>query len=40
MTSFAAAMEYAEDHYDANEGFNWWYLEIAIDAVMTEEEGI
>lgn len=39
MTSFAAAMEYAEDHYDANEGFNWWHLEMAIDAVMPEEEG-
>ncbi len=32
-----AAIEYAEDHHDANEGFNWWHLEQAIDGVMPEE---
>ena len=35
----AAAMEYAEDHHDANEGFNWWHLEMAIDTVLLEGEG-
>ena len=35
----AAAMEYAEDHHDANEGFNWWHLEMAIDAVLLEKGG-
>lgn len=35
----AAAMEYAEDHHDANEGFNWWHLEQAIDAIMPEDGG-
>ncbi|MBK0098928.1 hypothetical protein IBT49_23310 [Erwinia sp. S63] len=34
-----AAMEYAEDHHDANEGFNWWHLEMAIDAVLLEKGG-
>ncbi|PIF06863.1 hypothetical protein BX596_5163 [Enterobacteriaceae bacterium JKS000233] len=34
----AAAMEYAEDHHDANEGFNWWHLEQAIEAAMLQEE--
>lgn len=32
-------MEYAEDHHDANEGFNWWHLEMAIDAVLLEKGG-
>jgi hypothetical protein len=36
----AAAMEYAEDHHDANEGFNWWHLEMAIDTVLLEGGGI
>lgn len=35
----AAAMECAEDHHDANERFNWWHLEQAIEAVMQEDDG-
>lgn len=34
-----AAMEYAEDHHDANEGFNWRHLEQSIEAVMQEDDG-
>lgn len=36
----ASAMEYAEVHHDAKEGFNWWHLEMAIDAVLPEKEDI
>ncbi|MBK0126210.1 hypothetical protein IAE30_20945 [Pantoea sp. S61] len=35
----AAAMEYAEDHHDENEGFNCLHLEMAIDAVLLEKGG-
>ena len=32
----AAAMERAEDHHDANEGFNWAHLEWAISEIKRE----
>ena len=35
----AAAMEYAEDHHDANEKFNRWHLEQAIEVVIQEDDG-